>query len=244
MRSTKIEWTQRTWNPITGCTKASPGCRNCYAEIMSYRLQAMGNPKYANGFSPTTHPEELQIPITWKQPALIFVCSMSDLFHKSIPFGFIDRIFKTIQATPQHTYQILTKRPERMFLYFRRRSIPENVWLGATIEGRDQVNRLEYLKKIAACTKFISFEPLISDIGKIDLSGIDWVIVGGESGPKARPMEKNWVLSIKQQAQKLNIPFFFKQWGTWGADKIRRNKKANGRLLNGKTYSGMPRQII
>ena len=217
MRSTKIEWTQRTWNPITGCTKASPGCRNCYAEIMSYRLQSMGNPKYANGFSPTT---------------------------QSIPFGFIDRIFKTIQATPQHTYQILTKRPERMFLYFRRRSIPENVWLGATIEGRDQVNRLEYLKKIAACTKFISFEPLISDIGKIDLSGIDWVIVGGESGPKARPMEKNWVLSIKQQAQKLNIPFFFKQWGTWGADKIRRNKKANGRLLNGKTYSGMPRQII
>lgn len=241
MKTTKIEWTERTWNPVTGCTKISPGCQNCYAEMMSRRLKAMGNKKYEFGFTSTIHPEELEEPFSWAHASLVFVCSMSDLFHKDVPFSFIDEVMSAIERTPQHTYQLLTKRAERMEEYFSSRRVPNNAWIGVTIESAELKHRLENLKRIEAPVRFISFEPLIGDIGEIDLNDIHWVIVGGESGVSARPMQESWAVNIKTQAEKFNVPFFFKQWGTWGADGIKRNKKANGKMLGGKTYLQMPR---
>lgn len=240
MKTTKIEWTERTWNPVTGCTKISPGCQNCYAEMMSRRLKAMGNKKYEFGFTSTIHPEELEEPFSWIHSSLVFVCSMSDLFHKDVPFSFIDEVMSTIERTPQHTYQILTKRAERMEEYFSSRRVPDNAWIGVTIESAELKHRLDNLKRIDAHIRFISFEPLIGDIGEIDLNDIHWVIVGGESGVSARPMQEAWAMNIKAHAEKYNVPFFFKQWGTWGADGIKRNKKANGKKLAGKTYLQMP----
>ena len=240
MKTTKIEWTDKTWNPITGCTKYSQGCANCYAETMSRRLKAMGLDKYENGFELTLHNDCLEEPMQWKKPHNIFVCSMSDLFHKDVPFEFIDEVMHTINNTPQHRYQILTKRAERMAEYFATREISQNAWLGVTVEAQTSKSRIDILRNLAAPIRFLSCEPLLEDLGILNLDNIDWVIVGGESGPSARPMKEDWVLSIKEQTNKQNSAFFFKQWGTWGSDGIKRNKCVNGKLLQGKIFQDMP----
>lgn len=241
--TTKIEWTDKTWNPVTGCTKRSTGCQHCYAEVMSRRLHAMGLAKYKNGFTLTIHPEELNTPKKWKQGHNIFVCSMSDLFHEDVPFEFIDKIIETITATPQHRYQLLTKRAERMYEYFCIRPVPKNVWLGVTVECKDTKKRIDFLRQIPATVRFLSCEPLVEDLGKLDLLGIDWVIVGGESGQKSRPMSEEWVLNIKSQVEESNAAFFFKQWGTWGSDGVKRDKHKNGKRLQGKVVQEMPNVI-
>ena len=240
MKTTKIEWTDKTWNPITGCTKISAGCANCYAEIMSKRLQAMKQDKYKNGFILTMHNNVLDEPIKWKKPHTIFVCSMSDLFHENVPFSFIDKVVETIKSTPQHNYQILTKRANRMAEYFSDKIIPKNAWLGVTVDIASSKSRIDFLRNLNAPIKFLSCEPLLEDLGDMNLDGIDWVIVGGESGAKARPMKEEWVQSIKVQTEKQGSAFFFKQWGTWGSDGIKRNKKANGKLLDGKIVQATP----
>lgn len=241
MRTTKIEWTERTWNPVTGCTKQSEGCTHCYAEVMSRRLCAMGNPKYMNGFKSTIHHEALKEPFNWKKPSTIFVCSMSDLFHKDVPFEFIDKVLKVIEDTPQHNYQILTKRAERMAEYFETRHIPKNAWIGVTVECKETKARIDYIRYLKASVKFLSCEPLLEDLGDLNLQGINWIIVGGESGTQARPMKEEWVLNIKRQADANSIPFFFKQWGTWSKDGIKGNKKINGKLLQGEIVQNIPR---
>lgn len=240
MSESKIEWTDKTWNPITGCSKKSTGCQHCYAEVMSRRLKAMGQVKYANGFILTLHEKCLKEPLSWRGSHNIFVCSMSDIFHEEVPFDFIDKMFDIIKKTPQHRYQILTKRAERMAEYFATHEIPENVWIGVTVEAQSSRFRIEHLRNLKATVKFISCEPLVEDLGVLDLTGIDWVIVGGESGPKARPMQESWALNIRQQVEEQGARFFFKQWGTWGADGIKRNKHANGKLLNGEIIQEMP----
>lgn len=241
MSESKIEWTDKTWNPITGCSKKSTGCLNCYAEVMSRRLKAMGQAKYSNGFKVTLHEQCLDEPLTWRGAHNIFVCSMSDIFHEEVPFDFVDKMFDIIKRTPRHRYQILTKRAERMAEYFATRSIPDNVWLGVTVEAQSSRFRIDRLRNLSASVKFLSCEPLVEDLGEIDLTGIDWVIVGGESGPKARPMQESWALNIRRQVEEQGARFFFKQWGTWGADGIKRNKHANGKLLNGEVIQEMPK---
>ena len=240
MRTTKIEWTERTWNPVTGCTKLSEGCAHCYAEVMSRRLCAMGNPKYANGFKSTIHHEALKEPFNWKKPSTIFVCSMSDLFHKDVPFEFIDKVFRVIEETPQHNYQILTKRAERMAEYFETRNIPHNAWIGVTVENKETKYRIDHIRHLDATIKILSCEPLLGDLEELNLNGINWIIVGGESGSQARPMKEEWALNIKKQADVSNIPFFFKQWGTWSKDGVKGSKKLNGKLLQGKIVQNMP----
>jgi protein gp37 len=240
MKTTKIEWTDKTWNPITGCTKISAGCTHCYAENMARRLCAMGQEKYKNDFTLTLHENALDEPLFWWKPHTIFVCSMSDLFHEKVPFSFIDKVLNTIIATPQHRYQLLTKRCARMAKYFETRMVPENVWLGATVEAQAVKDRIDMLGSIPAPVRFLSCEPLIEDLGTLDLTNIDWVIVGGESGKIARPMKEEWALSIERQAAANGSAFFFKQWGTWGADGIKRSKYANGKLLKGKIKQAMP----
>jgi protein gp37 len=241
--TTSIEWTEQTWNPTTGCTKISPGCKNCYAEVMAKRLKAMGTRGYENGFSLSILPERLAEPLKRQKPTTYFVNSMSDLFHNDIPFRFLDRVFDVIKSTPQHTYQILTKRSVRMRKYFSShgRVVPGNAWLGVSVENRQYgLQRVEDLRKIEAGIRFLSVEPLLEDLGKINLLGIQWVIVGGESGPKARPMKAEWVESIKDQCDQDGVAFFFKQWGGWGADGKKRQKRNNGRLFDGKTWDEMP----
>lgn len=240
MRTTKIEWTERTWNPVTGCNKVSEGCRHCYAEMMSRRLYSMGNQKYKNNFRPTEHVEALLEPFKWKRPSKVFVCSMSDLFNEEISFDFVDRVIDVIKLTPLHTYQILTKRAERMADYFKNRDVPVNAWIGVTVEDRTVMARIDSIRSINASVKFLSCEPLLQDLGKMNLNGINWIIVGGESGVSARPMKEQWVFNILNQARRDNIPFFFKQWGTWGSDGIKRNKHANGKLLNGNVIQEFP----
>ena len=240
MKTTKIEWTDKTWNPITGCTKFSDGCQNCYAEVMARRLQAMGQEKYKNGFTLTLHEDSLQEPMLWKKPHTIFVCSMSDLFHKDVSFDFIDKVMNVIKQTPHHRYQILTKRAERMKEYFSNRENPKNVWLGVTVENKVSKSRIDVLRTLNAPIRFLSCEPLLEDLGVIDLGNIDWVIVGGESGRCARPMLEEWVLSIKKQCEKQETAFFFKQWGTWGSDGVKRSKHLNGKKINGRIYQEMP----
>ncbi|MEE0991104.1 MAG: phage Gp37/Gp68 family protein [Paludibacteraceae bacterium] len=240
MKSTKIEWTDKTWNPITGCTKKSAGCAHCYAEVMTRRLKAMNLEKYKNGFELTLHEDELSQPLKWKGSHNIFVCSMSDIFHEDVPFDFVDKIIDIITQTPQHRYQILTKRANRMTEYFANKTIPNNIWLGVTVECVSTKNRIDKLRNLNASIKFLSCEPLLEDLGELDLNGIDWVIVGGESGPKARPMKQEWVLNIKEQVNKQNAAFFFKQWGTWGSDGVKRNKTENGKLLQGQVIQEMP----
>jgi putative ABC transporter subunit len=240
MKTTKIEWTDKTWNPITGCTKFSDGCQNCYAEVMARRLQAMGQEKYKNGFTLTLHEDSLQEPMLWKKPHTIFVCSMSDLFHKDVSFDFIDKVMNIIKQTPHHRYQILTKRAERMKEYFSNRENPKNVWLGVTVENKVSKSRIDVLRTLNAPIRFLSCEPLLEDLGVIDLGNIDWVIVGGESGRCARPMLEEWVLSIKKQCEKQETAFFFKQWGTWGSDGVKRSKHLNGKKINGRIYQEMP----
>ena len=241
MSATKIEWTDATWNPVTGCTKTSAGCAHCYAEMMSRRLKAMGTEKYKNGFQVTLHEEALNEPKRWRKPRTIFVCSMSDLFHKVVPFEFVDRVMRVIKETPQHCYQLLTKRAERMEEYFQTRDVPKNVWIGVTVEVQTSKSRIDALRKIKdAPIRFLSCEPLLEDLGEIDLSGIDWIIVGGESGTQARPMKADWVKNIKVQCEAAGKAFFFKQWGTWGSDGVKRDKHKNGKHLGGKICQAMP----
>lgn len=245
MNKTSIAWTERTWNPVTGCTKLSAGCAHCYAETMAKRLQGMGQKRYANGFQLTLHPEALSEPMKVKEPSMFFVCSMADLFHKDVPDDFIYRVIDIIKSTPWHTYQLLTKRTERMreFFNYGRYAVPDNVWIGTTVENAEQVRRIEWLNDIkTAPVRFLSCEPLLGDLGDIaeHLWNIDWVIVGGESGSKARPMSKEWVLNIKRQCEERGVPFFFKQWGTYGEDGVRRDKKANGCEIDGAKYQEWP----
>lgn len=241
MSTTKIEWTDASWNPITGCTKMSAGCQHCYAEVMARRLRAMGVDKYKNGFQVSIHEECLDEPLYWKKPKTIFVCSMSDLFHKDVPFSFIDKVMSVIGRTPQHRYQILTKRAERMAEYFSSHHVPENAWLGVTVDVQSSKPRIDALRGIKdAPIRFLSCEPLLEDLGELDLGGIDWIIVGGESGRMARPMKEEWVLNIKDQVEAAKKAFFFKQWGTWGSDGIKRNKHKNGKVLQGEVIQAMP----
>jgi len=233
MKSTKIEWTESTWNPSTGCTKISAGCKNCYAEKMAKRLQAMGQEKYRNGFELTLHPKILKEPYSWTKNRVVFVNSMSDLFHEDMPFDFIKDVFEVMNENPQHIFQILTKRAENLLEYANKLNWSDNIWMGVTIENQENLKRIDCLIKTQAAVKFLSIEPLIGEIKIINLNGIDWVIVGGESGIGARPMKKEWVITIKDRCLKLNIPFFFKQWG--GV-----NKKKNGRLLEGKEWNRYP----
>jgi protein gp37 len=233
MSKTTIEWTDTTWNPTTGCDKISAGCKNCYAATMSKRLMAMGQHKYRNNFELTVHEEELQRPYKWKKPRKVFVNSMSDLFHESVPVEFIKKVFKVMNETPMHTYQVLTKRAERLEELSGELNWTPNIWMGVSIENEQVLHRLESLRNSDALTKFISAEPLIGALPEMNLNGIDWVIVGGESGPKSRPMEKEWVIDIKSQCEKFNSKFFFKQWGG-----VR--KKEAGRLLDGVEYNEYP----
>jgi protein gp37 len=241
MATSTIEWTEQTWNPTTGCTKVSPGCKNCYAEVMAKRLTAMGTGGYENGFKLTMHPNRLFQPMDRKKPTTYFVNSMSDLFHEDVSDEFLDKVFAVIENTPQHTYQILTKRAERLPEYFATRSCPANVWLGVSVEDKKYgLPRIEHLRKVDARIRFLSVEPLLEDLGAINLTGIHWVIVGGESGNWARPMDEQWVLNVKHYAEIFGSAFFFKQWGRWGADGVSRRKKANGRTLQGKTWDAYP----
>lgn len=239
--ASKIEWTEHTWNPVTGCTKISAGCKNCYAETLAKRLKLMGASGYGNGFKLTLQPDRLRAPMDRKKPTIWFVNSMSDLFHERVPFEFIDQVMATIADTPQHRYQILTKRADRMAAYFADRRVTDNVWLGVSVENRRHgLPRIPILKGIRAPVRFLSIEPLLEDLGQLSLRGISWVIVGGESGPKARPMQPAWARSIRDQCELADVPFFFKQWGSHGADGVRRAKSANGRQLDGRVYDHMP----
>lgn len=231
-----IEWTEATWNPVTGCTPISIGCDNCYAKRMSKRLKAMGNSNYTNGFDVTLHEKMLDRPLSWKKPRLIFVNSMSDLFHEKVPFEFIEAVFGTMKKASWHTFQVLTKRSERLANVVPHLKWPSNVWMGVTVESQEHVSRIEHLRATPSAIRFLSLEPLLSPLENLNLKNIDWVIVGGESGPGARPMEINWVESIQTQCFAAKVPFFFKQWG--GV-----NKKKAGRLLNGQIYSELPRLI-
>lgn len=231
--NSKIEWTESTWNPITGCTKISQGCKNCYAERMAHRLKAMGNPSYQKGFELTLHEHLLEKPLRWKKPQMVFVNSMSDLFHQDVPLEFIHKIFNVMENAHWHTFQILTKRSSRLLELNSEIDWPENIWMGVSVESADYKYRIDNLRKTNSYIKFLSIEPLLSSLGKLNLTNIDWVIVGGESGPRSRPIAKEWVLEIKDQCQKNNTPFFFKQWG--GV-----NKKKNGRLLENRTWDDMP----
>jgi protein gp37 len=236
-----IEWTEQTWNPVTGCVKVSPGCKNCYAEAMANRLQCMGAPGYDNGFELSILPERLVQPLRRRKPTLYFVNSMSDLFQEGVPYSFVDQVVAVMDATPQHTYQLLTKRSGRMREYFNSRNVPNNLWLGVSVEDRKYGKpRIGDLQAIRAKTRFLSIEPLLESLGKLDLRGIHWVIVGGESGAGARPMEKSWVLDIRSQCELKGVEFFFKQWGAWGPDGVKRSKRANGRMLDGKIWDSIP----
>lgn len=229
----KIEWTEMTWNPVTGCSKVSAGCKYCYAERMAKRLQAMGQDRYRNGFEVTLHEDLIDTPRQWKQPRLIFVNSMSDLFHENVPFSFIEKVFDTMVQCRHHTFQILTKRSQRL----REISIDlpwsPNIWIGVSVEDANVLNRITDLQAVPATIRFLSCEPLIGPINHLPLQGIHWVIVGGESGPGARPLDRGWVYTIMNQCQSSGVPFFFKQWGG-----VRKNKA--GRILNGRTYNEMP----
>jgi protein gp37 len=233
MAQSSIEWTEMTWNPTTGCDKITAGCKFCYAEIMSHRLQAMGIEKYKNGFEITLHPEALDIPYTWSKPKIVFVNSMSDLFHKEVPLEFIQRVFKVMNDNPHHIFQVLTKRSDNLLRYHKELKWTENIWMGVSVENEKVAFRIDELRKTKAKTKFLSCEPLLGPLPNLNLSKIDWVIVGGESGRRPRPMKEEWVIDIQQQCEEQNVAFFFKQWGGT-------NKKKAGRVLNGKTYSQMP----
>lgn len=240
MKYSKIEWTDATWNPSTGCNKITSGCKFCYAETMAKRLQAMGTPGYENGFEFTLMPDRLELPLKIKRPTKFFVNSMSDLFHEKMPFDFLDKVFDTITSTPKHQYQILTKREDILAKYFEDKSAPKNVWLGVTVENSQSKKRIDVLRNIDAEIRFLSIEPLIDSVGDLDLTGIHWVIVGGESGHNARPMKPEWAIDIQRQCDEQDVAFFFKQWGTWGEDGVKRSKKANGRILLGKEWNEEP----
>ena len=230
---TTIEWTHATWNPTTGCSKISPGCKHCYAERLANRLEAMGHPNYVNGFQLTVHEHLLEVPLKWKRARTVFVDSMSDLFHEDVPLEFIRSVFDVMRRAKQHQFQVLTKRSQRLKEVSDSLTWPENVWMGVSVENSDFAFRIADLQDTSASVKFLSLEPLLEPINHLELGGIDWVIVGGESGPKARPMLPQWALSVRDQCSRRNVPFFFKQWGG-------RNKKKSGRLLEGRIWSEMP----
>jgi len=231
-----IEWTNSTWNPVTGCTKLSAGCKNCYAERMAKRLKAMGKPQYRNGFKLTLQPDALNFPLEWKAPRLIFVNSMSDLFHEDVPVPYIRKVFAVMNQCPQHTFQVLTKRPEIAGEYARQLDWTSNIWLGTSIENALVLHRVQSLQRIDAHVRFLSIEPLLENIPRLPLDGIHWVIVGGESGPHCRPMQVDWVRNIRDRCMDHHVPFFFKQWG--GV-----NKKAAGRVLDGRTWDELPARV-
>lgn len=239
MAKSKIEWTEATWNPVTGCTKLSEGCKYCYAEVFAKRLQGMGVEKYSNGFHLTLHPETLKEPFRWKKPKVVFANSMGDLFHKDVPFNFIQQVFLVMRQNPQHVFQVLTKRADVLRYYDSEALLtwPHNVWMGVTVENSDAMHRIDQLRQTGAKVKFLSCEPLLSSLHDLNLDGIDWVIVGGESGRSARPLKEEWVLEIREQCAAADVPFFFKQWG--GS-----NKKAAGRLLEGKIYNERPVELL
>ena len=237
MAASRIEWTEATWNPVTGCSKCSSGCKNCYAERMATRLRAMGQPKYRNGFRVTVHPRALPVPIAWRKPRMVFVNSMSDLFHEKVPDDFIMQVFEVMSDACWHTFQILTKRPHRLEELNGSIRWPTNVWMGVTVEEGAYTDRLEPLRASDAAVKFVSFEPLLGSISDPDLDGIDWAIVGGESGPGARAIELQWVLDIRDACVRKSVPFFFKQWGG-----VRKTKA--GRLLEGREWNQLPGQPV
>lgn len=228
-----IEWTESTWNPVTGCTKISDGCKNCYAEKLALRLKAMGQANYKDGFKLTLQPKMLELPLGWKKPQTIFVNSMSDLFHKDVPLDYIQKVFNVMAKADWHNFQVLTKRSERLREFNKELEWKNHIWMGVSVENQKVIHRIDDLRETDAHIKFLSIEPLLGSLPKLDLSGIDWVIVGGESGPKARLMKEEWVLEIKDQCEEQNVPFFFKQWGG-----VRKHK--TGRTLLGKTWNGMP----
>lgn len=231
--NSNIEWTEMTWNPVTGCTKVSQGCKHCYAERMAKRLKAMNAPRYRHGFQITLHPDLIDLPLSWRKPRKVFVNSMSDLFHEDVPTEFIRRVFATMAVCGQHTFQVLTKRSERLVELSGKLPWPKNIWIGVSVENSEVLNRIHDLAAVPAAVRFLSCEPLIGPLDKLPLSGIHWVIVGGESGPHARPMKAEWVESIFAQCREANIRFFFKQWGG-----VR--KDITGRKLHGRTYDEMP----
>ena len=228
-----IEWTESTWNPVTGCTKVSSGCAHCYAERMAFRLQAMGQANYKNGFRVTTHEHALALPLRWRKPQTIFVNSMSDLFHEDVPLDFIRRIFAVMEEAFWHRFQVLTKRSSRLAELAPILPWPENVWIGVTVENNDCTYRIDHLRQVPAALRFLSLEPLLGPVPNLDLSEIHWVIAGGESGPAARPMDADWIRDVQSQCREASVPFFFKQWGGT-------NKKKSGRLMNGRVYDDMP----
>jgi protein gp37 len=233
-RKSNIEWTDMTWNPVTGCTKISPGCKHCYAATMAKRLKAMGSPRYADGFKVTLQPDLLDLPMRWRTPRRVFVNSMSDLFHPQVPEDYILRVFDTMNRADIHQFQVLTKRPERVLELDHRLPWTPNIWMGTSVENADYICRIDTLRLIGAQTRFLSLEPLLGPLPGLDLSGIHWVIVGGESGPGARPMERAWVVDLRRQCRVARVAFFFKQWG--GV-----NKHRTGRLLDGRSYDELPR---
>ena len=236
MAKSSIEWTDATWNPVTGCTKISPGCKHCYAERMAKRLKAMGQRNYANGFEVTLQPHMLELPLKWRRPSQVFVNSMSDLFHNDVPTDYVHKVFDVMRRADWHQYQVLTKRSERLRELAPHLRWEPQIWMGVSVENEDYLSRIEDLRRIGAHVKFLSLEPLLGPLHGLNLRGIDWVIVGGESGPGARPMEPEWVREIRDRCLRSNVPFFFKQWG--GPIKSR-----TGRLLDGKTWDGMPRDM-
>jgi len=233
MAQSSIEWTEMTWNPVTGCTKISTGCKFCYAEIMSKRLQAMGIEKYKDAFKVRIHEDQLNIPYTWKSSKVVFVNSMSDLFHKNVPLKFIQKVFKVMNDNPNHVFQVLTKRADRLLEIHKELKWTHNIWMGVSVENSRVKQRIDLLRQTNAKVKFLSLEPLLGPLYNLDLQNIDWVIVGGESGHNPRPMKVDWVLDIQEQCENAGVAFFFKQWGG-------KNKKASGRILNGRTYDEMP----
>lgn len=233
----KIEWTDSSWNPVTGCTRISSGCQNCYAQRMAKRLKAMGNPRYTNGFKVTLHWDLINAPYEWKKPRRIFVNSMSDLFHEDVPVEFIKRVFDTMNNTPWHTYQVLTKRSERLLKLAPLLNWTPNIWQGVSIENQEVVHRLEHLREVPAHVKFLSLEPLLGPLSELRIDKIHWVIVGGESGPRARPIKPEWVRELRDNCIENDVPFFFKQWGGT-------RKHLNGRLLDGQTWDQYPDEIL
>lgn len=231
--NSSIEWTEATWNPVTGCTKISPGCTNCYAERLSYRLKAMGQPNYTNGFRLTMQPRMLELPLRWKTPQTIFVNSMSDLFHRDVTTDYIMRVFDVMRRAHWHRFQVLTKRSLRLARLSAQIDWPDNVWMGVSVENNAYTYRIDHLRQTGAHVKFLSLEPLLGPLPQLNLQGINWAIVGGESGPGARPMEADWVVDLRNQCQRAGVPFFFKQWGGT-------NKRRTGRMLENRTWDDMP----
>ena len=237
MAASKIEWTDATWNPVTGCNKISPGCKHCYAERLSKRLKATGMAKYRNGFAVTLHPDTLDIPLRWRKPRSIFVNSMSDLFHDEVPDEFISQVFDVMTRANWHRYQVLTKRPERVASLNSELPWSSQIWMGTSVESQDYIHRIDRLRETDAAIKFLSLEPLLGPLPNLDLDDIDWVIVGGESGPGARPMQADWARDIRDQCQAAGVPFHFKQWG--GVFK-----KRHGRILDGRTWDEIPAEPL